>query len=238
MSVSPPASPPPKSPLAVWSFVCGILTYCCLGPLAGLAAIFCGHLARGAIKRAAGSLGGGGLAIAGLVLGYTGTVITSLVLLGWVITAMNSANDAAARRRASSEVRQIVEAVHRFETEYGRLPDVGGDGSHDVTLAQDNDRLFNILRAIDRDHAGNPKRIVFFDGLPQWFGSNGVFQDPWGNPFLIRMDMNGDNRVENPYGRGPGDTLRETVIAWSLGKDALPGKDGKGDVLSWTSTSP
>lgn len=243
MSMPPPVfQRPTNSSLAIWSLICGILTWICLGPLAGIAAIICGHMALSQIKRAPGTLGGGGMAITGLVLGYLGTVITGVVLVAALVFPMIAASKEEARRaKAMQDVHSIVQAVEQFQTEYNQYPDVGGDGTHDVTVAENNDRLFNILRAIDPNHAGNPKQQVFFDG-PQatpggkakgGFGPNGVFYDPWGNPYLIRMDRSGDGQVENPYGGSPADTVRAGVIAWSLGRDALPGKNGQGDVLSW-----
>ena len=66
--------------LAIASLIFGVLTLICLGPLAGIVAIICGHLAHSAIKKSGGVLGGGGMATAGLVLGYVGTVLSIVVL--------------------------------------------------------------------------------------------------------------------------------------------------------------
>lgn len=69
------------SALAIWSLVLGILTFLCFGFLAGIPAVICGHLARTRIRQSQGSLTGGGLALAGLILGYVGTVIATLMIL-------------------------------------------------------------------------------------------------------------------------------------------------------------
>ncbi|HEV7405015.1 MAG TPA: DUF4190 domain-containing protein [Chthoniobacteraceae bacterium] len=236
--------PPPKSPLAIWSLVCGILTFLCLGPLAGIAAIICGHLALGAIKRSQGTLGGTGLAVAGLVLGYFGTVIVGLALVAaLVFPAISAAKDGARRAKARQDELSIVHAVEQYETTYGQNPDPAGGERRDVTVAEDNHKLFNILRDLEPDHRNNPKRQVFFtapdahgEGKPRdGFDSNGVFRDPWGNPYLIRIDLNGDGVVEDPYGTSPTDTIQVSVIVWSLGPDGLPGSHGSGDILSWSS---
>jgi hypothetical protein len=71
MSTLPsPSNTLPTSPLAVASLVFGIACWVVLPVLGSLGAIICGHLARREIRDSAGRLGGGGMAMAGLVLGY------------------------------------------------------------------------------------------------------------------------------------------------------------------------
>ncbi|MBK7586806.1 MAG: DUF4190 domain-containing protein [Myxococcales bacterium] len=70
----PKGEKPPASPAAVLALVCGILM--CLGPLTGIPAIVAGIIARKAAKRDPANVGGGGLAIAGIILGIVN-------LLGW-----------------------------------------------------------------------------------------------------------------------------------------------------------
>lgn len=69
MNVPPPVHRT-TSPLAVVSLVCGIAAWCMLPVVGAIAAIVCGHLARGEIRRSNGQLEGDGLAVGGLVLGY------------------------------------------------------------------------------------------------------------------------------------------------------------------------
>ncbi|MCE7893716.1 MAG: DUF4190 domain-containing protein [Sorangiineae bacterium PRO1] len=72
----PKGEKPPASTAAVLALVCGILM--CLGPLTGIPAIIAGIIARGAVKKDPDNVGGGGLAIAGIILGV-------LNLLGWAV---------------------------------------------------------------------------------------------------------------------------------------------------------
>lgn len=63
---------PPTEPLAIWSLVLslvGFVGFCCGGPMLGIAAVICGHLALSKIA-VNPNLQGRGLAQAGLVLGY------------------------------------------------------------------------------------------------------------------------------------------------------------------------
>jgi hypothetical protein len=63
----PKGEKPPAGPAAVLSLVCGILL--CLGPLTGLTAIVVGLVARGQSRRSPESVGGQGMAAAGIALG-------------------------------------------------------------------------------------------------------------------------------------------------------------------------
>ena len=65
--VSESLGPKPTSGFALTSLVCGLLHVCGLGSV--LAVVF-GHLGLGQVRR--GERSGGGIAIAGLVLGYLG----------------------------------------------------------------------------------------------------------------------------------------------------------------------
>jgi len=117
-----------------------------------------------------------------------------------------------------------------------------------------NDKLFNGLRG--QDVTVNPKNIVFTappavkdnnnpkSGIS---GLNGQYYDPWGKPYIIRMDTTYDNLVApNPYllHAGFAANVNGGVIAWSFGKDNLsdsvpgPAADkntgtNDDDVISW-----
>ena len=70
--------PVPNNGLAIASMVCGIVGYCTCYFVAilGIPAVICGHLALTQIRNSPVPMGGRGMAIAGLVLGYLGIVIT------------------------------------------------------------------------------------------------------------------------------------------------------------------
>jgi competence protein ComGC len=83
-SPPPPMSSPsttPKTPgIAIASLVCGIAGVL-TGPLTGIPAIITGHLALGKIKKAPATLSGSGKATTGLILGYTTSVVYTLIAL-------------------------------------------------------------------------------------------------------------------------------------------------------------
>src|ERR1022692_2591212 len=73
--------PSPKtSALAIWSMVLGILSLVCFSIFAAIPGVICGHKALSRIKRSGGTLAGQGLAIAGLVTGYIGIVLSLIFI--------------------------------------------------------------------------------------------------------------------------------------------------------------
>lgn len=92
----PPSSQPPQrypeearktSGLAIASLVLGISAFALLGPLCAIPAIITGHIALSKTSADPGALGGKGMAIAGLVLGYT-NILLIVILIVIVIPAI------------------------------------------------------------------------------------------------------------------------------------------------------
>ncbi|GAB1595527.1 DUF4190 domain-containing protein [Lysobacter claricitrinus] len=75
----------PSSQLAIASLVLGLLSWVMLPVLGGIGAVVCGHLARRDIRAARGALGGDGMAVAGLVLGYLHLV---LLIVGVIVAIL------------------------------------------------------------------------------------------------------------------------------------------------------
>jgi len=73
---------PPRqtSPLAIVSLIAGILGWTALPFLGSVVAIITGHMARAEIRRRPLELEGGGMALAGLIMGWV-VVIGSLLAL-------------------------------------------------------------------------------------------------------------------------------------------------------------
>jgi len=75
----PKGEKPPASPAAVLSLVCGILL--CLGPITGLTAIIAGAVARSQASAKPSVVGGGGMALAGILLGVVNLVVFTPVVI-------------------------------------------------------------------------------------------------------------------------------------------------------------
>ena len=83
----------PTSGLAIASMVCGIvgIITCYFAGLLGLPAVICGHLAMSQINGSSLPMSGRGMAIAGLVLGYLG-IVMSVGFIAFFVFAISSAH--------------------------------------------------------------------------------------------------------------------------------------------------
>jgi len=117
------AAPPPvsgdapTSGKAIASLVCGIFTF--FLP-ASIAAVILGHMSLSEIRKSAGRIGGQGIAITGLVLGYLGVLIIPFILIVAAIAIPNllRARMAANEATAVGSLRTINTAVLTYATEY------------------------------------------------------------------------------------------------------------------------
>lgn len=233
VSATPQPKPAKNSVLAIWSLICGIVTFLGLGPLAALPAIVCGHLGLSAIRKAEGQLSGRRKAIAGLVMGYGGMVV-SLILTVLVFQTIEEVKRAVAK---NDEV-WLVSALRAYYAVYGEYP-FATSKSEAVTFSSDNDRLIDALRSERSSKSDqNPLHIDFYEGRESAYGPKGEVRDPWGHPYWIRICTNHDGRVANPYQKNAGpNPIPQGAIVWSLGPDGKLGAHGDGDgsvdVLSW-----
>jgi hypothetical protein len=115
-----PSATSKNSALAVWSLVLGILSLACLCLLAGIPAVICGHTAQSRIKKSAGALTGGGLALAGLITGYIGIALSVLILpllAAIAIPNFVKARDAAQNNMCVNNLRLIQSAKEQWALE-------------------------------------------------------------------------------------------------------------------------
>jgi prepilin-type N-terminal cleavage/methylation domain-containing protein len=152
-----------------------------------------------------------------------------------------------------------------------RTPVMVGSANVNARDQKNNSEVIAILRAVERNrdgsatanlgHALNPQKVAFLNGREvdrvsgnragsdalrtPGIGPDGVYRDPWGNPYIITLDLNYDNQCRDgfycldrvsggPGGnglnghfrnpRGGSDTFnnyeyRAAVMVWSLGPD-------------------
>jgi prepilin-type N-terminal cleavage/methylation domain-containing protein len=181
-------------------------------------------------------------------------IIVIAILLGLLFPAFRGIQDHAKRTQAKNDLIQIVTAVNAFYTEYGKYPlstssdTTFGPGGSPTT----NETLCNEIRGLSATTL-NPRQIVFISppdvkdannprsGIGTRVSNLGQYFDPWGKNYVIRIDGDYDNQVDNPYSANAGSApkLRCGVIGWSLGKDGAGGSGDKksassnDDVTSW-----
>jgi hypothetical protein len=127
MNEAPPVPIIPAEPkncsLAVWSLVLGILaivlSVVCIGPLFGIPAVICGHMAYSRIKRSAGALAGGGLALGGLISGYVSLALIPIIGMMAAIAIPNfvKARSTAQKYACISNLLQIDGAKQQWAVE-------------------------------------------------------------------------------------------------------------------------
>jgi prepilin-type N-terminal cleavage/methylation domain-containing protein len=179
------------------------------------------------------------------------------VLIGLLFPVFQGVQNQARKAQARNDLVQIVTAIGAYYTEYGKYP-LTPTAPADTTYGgtSTNEQLFNELRSVTP--LQNPRRIVFLSppdvkdvnnpraGISSAPAPAGQYFDPWGKPYLVRIDTDYDNQVSNPYSQNAGAAplLRSAVIAWSFGKDAssqsistTPSDKNAGtnkdDVISW-----
>ncbi|MCX5648921.1 MAG: DUF4190 domain-containing protein [Planctomycetota bacterium] len=122
-----PQTPMPKKQtpgIAIASLICGILSWVCVGLLAAIPAVITGHLALGRIKRSAGALGGRGLAIAGLILGYTSIVVMTVLLVLFFTLGVPAIKEESSKTVCLANLKMIGTACNVYAAEHnGRYPE-------------------------------------------------------------------------------------------------------------------
>ena len=183
-------------------------------------------------------------------------IVIIAVLMGLAFPVFQGVQNQTRRAQARNDLMQIVSAVSAYYAEYGRYPltpATPADTTYCITPT--NEQLFNELRSVAAMQ--NPRAIVFLSprdvkdgnkpraGISSAPATTGQYFDPWGKPYMVRIDTDYDNQVTNPYSQNAGaPLLRSGIIAWSFGKDALSQSTSvapvdkntgtnKDDVISW-----
>jgi hypothetical protein len=60
---------------------------CCFTLIPSILAVIFGHIAKGEIRASGGQQGGDGMALAGLILGYTGLALGFVYLLASIVSS-------------------------------------------------------------------------------------------------------------------------------------------------------
>ena len=117
----PAGVPAESSGLALTSMILGISGFLC--GVTAIPAVICGHLALGKIRQSQGRITGGGLAVAGLIMGYLGVVILVIAFLAGLSAPMIiRQRKKADQTEAISNARSFSLALYEFEADYGSFP--------------------------------------------------------------------------------------------------------------------
>jgi prepilin-type N-terminal cleavage/methylation domain-containing protein len=213
------------------------------------------------------------------------------ILAGLLLPALSKGKTKALIGQAKNEEQNLLAAIGQYDTEYSRPPGVspngndityglptallpsGMPGPSDNNVTSNSDLmciLMDINAQVNLNHAKNPRNIVTYNAkqasatnLPGFSIIDNQLRDPWGTPYVITLDMNGDNycmdafygskAVANPSGtttqglNGLQDyynsgyyEVRGPAMVWSFGPDknvnpgaAANASSNTDNVLSW-----
>jgi prepilin-type N-terminal cleavage/methylation domain-containing protein len=146
------------------------------------------------------------------------------ILAGMLLPALAKAKLKAQRQSSKAEMQSIAAAISGYQAAYSRYPTptnfitadftfgAPGQGSWFGTVtnnySSDNANLMAILLAEDRlCNAGNqknPRKDVFLSVSKRaaatnlaGLGPDLVYRDPWGNPYMITIDYDYDNKCRD-----------------------------------------
>jgi prepilin-type N-terminal cleavage/methylation domain-containing protein len=188
------------------------------------------------------------------------------ILAGILLPVLSGVKKRAKIAQARTEMTNLRGAIKAYEADYHRFPATREwetkAGDKDLTLGlttASNSVAMQILMNLDtkpdganKAHVRNPKNVVYFEAKPAasdrtgGLGTDEIFRDPWGFPYIITMDLNGDNRCYDehysvlPQGADPkpkglqyenGWYLNGDIMIWSVGADGKT--TGNDNILSW-----
>jgi Domain of unknown function (DUF4190) len=115
-SAAPPD--PGTNGSSIASLILGILW---LGGFGSLAAVICGHIAHGQIKRSGQR--GRGLATAGLILGYLGLAVTAALVVLLIVVGVGAAKSVHRDAQVRSDLQKAANAEEAYNTVHQQYTD-------------------------------------------------------------------------------------------------------------------
>lgn len=100
-----PQTVPRTAPVAIWSLILAVLSFTCGWLFTAIPAVICGHIARSKIRKSGATLGGTGIATAGLILGYIAIV---LGIMGIPLLVSMIQSDRERLQRLATERKEIA----------------------------------------------------------------------------------------------------------------------------------
>jgi hypothetical protein len=171
-----------------------------------------------------------------------GVAIVLLIMAAGFFAGRGRRTENRKKSEAMEASQRLVIAILSFDLDHQRLPlPVGVPGGKDLdTDTSAGAGVVSALKGFDEtvnprgvDYLGEVKDARVTVGGP----ISGVYKesehvaalfDPWGRPYHLRIDGDGDGFLNDPS--RPGMKIRSKVLIWSSGKD--------GDAYTWEDNLP
>ncbi len=158
------------------------------------------------------------------------------ILAGLMFPATTGALRKAERTHAEHTANNVKNAISAYNTEYRKYP-VQPSNTNEATPMPTDNQLMDVLLGADsqKQQGGlNPRGIAFFTdraakplgggrfrkGVTLQADGGGALWDPWGQHYMVVMDLDYNNRVQRPsWDVGDSQVLPESILVWSAGKD-------------------
>ncbi len=168
------------------------------------------------------------------------------LLAGLAIPASGVAMRMVKKVKTQAALKDITLGIKQYQVEYSRYPVPSDYKSESPIPLSEGNGVLKVL--LGQNESGmNAREIAFIEPPPAKNGAGGLtgdkgsygYADTWGEPFEVVMDVNYDNRIDNPDSQNDdpmvkGDAPSELImgaIAYSIGEDKKKGT--KDDIASW-----
>ncbi|MEY4386465.1 MAG: PilD-dependent protein PddA [Verrucomicrobiota bacterium] len=188
------------------------------------------------------------------------------ILAAMLLPAIAKVKQKALESRAKTEAGDLAQAINKFESDYSRMPSwsalrtlangndytfggslVGGNNNSEiVAILMAKEKFPNGSASVNAGNVINTKVTQYLnpkmanDAASGGLGTDGIYRDPWGNPYVISIDLNMDDKCFDTFyskdavsvngsagfdglvrlGAGPNDWVYSgSVMVWSAGAD-------------------
>ncbi len=167
--------------------------------------------------------------------------------IGNIVAAVNQYESTYSRLPVSSNALNAAVAVSDDFTYGGIFQSPAGpvtvavpgvsykaDNREVMAILLDLENYANGTPTINQGHVKNPQRIKFLnattvgDTRSPGVGIDGVYRDPWGNPYVITVDLNYDEKCRDAFYRNP--AVSQSAASSPAGLNGLyNGADAQGN---------
>ena len=145
--------------------------------------------------------------------------------------------------------KHLILGIYNYQVEFNRYPiPPEAQNTHADQRFESTGKLLAVLLGENIDGL-NPRKIAYIEPPMAKDGKRGLIPgsasgearlvDLWGHPYVILIDANYDNRIDNPDRKNTSEEIRKAapeqlvagVLVYSLGPDGIEGTAD--DIVSW-----